>query len=76
MNIKLIRCYVSSYYGEQWKRKVASMPDRQVIAIYYSLLNRERKVKEQERQNRGNVQQNCTDEPEYKQMTIFDYMEV
>lgn len=38
MSITQIRSYVtSSYSGDGWKRKVASMSDQQVIAIYYRL---------------------------------------
>ena len=44
MNINEMRRYVSdSYPGLSWKSKVARMPQNQVIAIYKSLLNREKK---------------------------------
>ena len=48
MEISYMRQYIKDAYGrnENWCKKVNKMPDNQVIAIYYSLLNRAKKASE------------------------------
>ena len=45
MTMNEMRKYVSdSYPGVGWKSKVAVMPERQVVAVYKSLINRKPKA--------------------------------
>ena len=47
MTMNEMRKYVSdSYPGVGWKSKVAVMPERQVVAVYKSLINRKPKAAE------------------------------
>ncbi len=48
MDVSYMRQYIKDAYGraEGWCKKVNRMGDKQVIAIYYSLLNRAAKKKE------------------------------
>ena len=32
----------SKYYSEKWRRRVAGMPDYQIIAIYQKMIEKER----------------------------------
>ena len=49
------------YPGEGWKHKVNSMPDRQIMAVYFSMKHKgQQPVKESKKE---------------KQLTIFDYDE-
>ncbi len=62
MNVNEMRNYISDRYpGIGWKRKVKYMPDNQVIAIYHSILKRDKKIEEIKR----------LDEVEH-QMTIWE----
>ena len=45
-DIEDMRAYISDVYkGERWKRKVARMRDSQVMAIYFSFMDRITKTK-------------------------------
>lgn len=48
MDVSYMRQYIKDAYGrsENWCKKVNKMGNNQVIAIYYSLLNRASKKKE------------------------------
>lgn len=65
MTVEAMRDKISRVYdGPKWKYKVRNMPRRQVIAIYYSML-------EKGTFNKPDVKKNLTG-PEYIQMTIWD----
>jgi len=39
MTIEQMRsCVAGAYFGDQWKKKVAKMPDDQIVALYHSLV--------------------------------------
>lgn len=43
MNIVNMRNWVrSAYSSKSWQQKVGNMPDKQVIALYYDLVRRQR----------------------------------
>lgn len=64
MTIHEMRAVISDAYpGKQWKSRCKDMPSRQVCAIYYSLLSRDR-----------NKQKKRDSERQQKQFTIFDFM--
>ena len=48
MDVQYMRQYIKDAYGraEEWCKKVNKMHDKQVIAVYYSILNREKKKSE------------------------------
>lgn len=46
MTAAQMRCVIyDAYPGDSWHEKVNNMPDDQVVAVYFSLLNREGKKK-------------------------------
>jgi len=46
MNTEVMRQEIAKEYpGDNWKKKVKRMPDKQVIAVYYSFKNKERMKK-------------------------------
>ena len=62
MDIEFMRSYVLSMYpGPKWAEKVACMPDRQIIAVYYSMKKKGQKP--------------ISDKPNKRQLTIYDYDE-
>lgn len=64
MNIYEMRKYITKAYpGEKWKERCKTMHSRQVCAIYYSLLSRDR-----------NKQKKKDSEKQQEQLTIFDFM--
>lgn len=72
-DVEDMRAYISDVYkGERWKHKVARMPDAQVMAIYFSFMDRIRKKKRGEAQPGfalgipGEV---------YEQVSFDDYLE-
>ena len=59
--------YVSQLYPtKEWQSKVRRMPIEQIVAIYYSTIERKRKRAELERQQRIN-------DKYYHQMTLEEY---
>ena len=63
MTINDMRSYISSKYpGMKWKYKVSKMPTYQVIAIFQSFKEREKKQKIKGK------------DPSYHQIHIFEYM--
>lgn len=68
MEVSYMRQYIKDAYGrnENWCNKVNRMGDKQVIAIYYSLLNRAAKKKESPKEEKP--------EP-FHQVTLQEYKE-
>lgn len=59
-----MRTYVQrSYSGTAWAEKVAKWPNNRVIAVYYSLINRQAKKK---------AEKKAESESPYKQLSLFD----
>lgn len=62
MQMNEIRKEVSDRYaGENWKRRVAAMPDNQIFAIYRNMMNRPVKPKPP-----------ASNEPKVQQLSMFD----
>lgn len=52
MDIRLMRSRVRSMYkSKKWIRRVSMMPDEQIIAIYYSSIERDKKKEKELRKN-------------------------
>ena len=62
MRRKIISVYPDSM---RWSNRVMNMPDKQVLAIYYSFLKTGRFDELKKKKESG--------EPTYTQLTIFDY---
>lgn len=63
-NIANMRSYISNAYkGKEWKNKVSTMSDQQVIAIYYSIKERRTGKKKEKRIK------------ETGQISIFEYLD-
>lgn len=58
MRARLTKCYDN----DKWAKKVARMTDRQVIAVYYSFLNRGEFTKQESKPDYG-----------YHQMTLSEF---
>ena len=44
MNVDLMRAEIAKEYpGDNWEKKVKRMPDKQVLAVYHSFRDKERK---------------------------------
>ena len=39
MSVEQMRAYLKEQYGDSWAKKVDKMSDKQVLAIYYRMLN-------------------------------------
>ena len=62
MDIRYMRGFVAEQYpGIKWKEKVRHMSEEQIVAIYYSMVNRK------------NKQTKSKKEESYHQMTISEY---
>ena len=67
MSTQMIVSWVEQMYPtKEWRTKVNNMPIEQVVAIYYSAIERQRKKKEQERIERMN-------ERYFHQITLDEY---
>ena len=67
MNINNMRDYISNAYpGRSWKAKCSVMSEQQVIAIYYSIRNREKDKQKTFKKSRK--------DKEGYQFTIFDFL--
>jgi len=57
MRVDQMRAIVSQRYpNHRWGNRVKKMPDRQVIAIYHSIMERRKKEEEQKCQEKENRQ--------------------
>ena len=66
MTVAQMRDKVSNMYDHwMWRDRVAKMDDKQVMAIYFSTLERDPDKLEPEKKNKG---------VKYRQMTIFDFI--
>lgn len=67
MTTREMEAYVAQLYpDEKWQRRVRRMPIEQIVAIYYSSIERERKKRELAKQSREN-------ERYFHQMTLEEY---
>lgn len=56
MSVREMRAEVSKAYDStSWKDKVKGMPDCQVIAIYYSMLNGKRLYRNRNKENKNQI---------------------
>ena len=73
-DVEDMRAYISDVYkGEGWKRRVARMRDSQVMAIYFSFMDRITKKK-----RKGEAQQGFArgiSGEVYEQVSFDDYLE-
>ena len=87
MEVAYMRQYIKDAYGrnENWCKKVNKMQDNQVIAIYYSLLNRAKKASEPKEEKPEENHQITLDEYKeikeekpkemvFHQITMYEYL--
>lgn len=68
MNVKEMRAYISDAYpGKSWKARCAFMKEQQVVAIYHSLVNRDKEKKE--------LRPKKARKGKDYQMTIYDFLD-
>lgn len=75
MEIWQMRNYIAAEYNTaSWKDKVQKMPDKQVMAIYYSFLRRKEKQKHEGTKPLFDTKKSNVSKPvnENKQMNMFD----
>ena len=53
---EVMQAYVAKQYGGSWPQKVARMPDEQVTAIYYKMIERDEKLERDAQEVRGGEQ--------------------
>lgn len=74
MNIHEMRNFISKAYpGQEWKNRVKKMGENQIIAIYYSMINREKTKTQREIYVGFDEAAVCKDES-YEQLTLFDIL--
>ena len=67
MTTREMEAYVAQLYPDpKWQKRVRMMPIEQIVAIYYSSIERKRKQAEEERLRRFN-------DKHFHQMTINEY---
>jgi hypothetical protein len=82
-----MRNYIKSAYNysSKWCNKVDRMPDNQVVAVYYSIVNQQSKKKKQAEIDRKfhqvtveeyskTIKEEKPKEPEFHQVTMFEYL--
>lgn len=64
MTIEQMRAYIlKAYEGDKWKHRVSKMADSQIIAVYYSILNRNKMIVQPRSVGRKFA---------YEQLSLFD----
>lgn len=72
MNLHEMRDFISKAYpGQAWKNRVKKMGENQIIAIYYSMMNRE---KTQREIYVGFDEAAVCKDRSYEQLTLFDIL--
>ena len=74
MNIHEMRNFISKAYpGQEWKNRVKKMGENQIIAIYYSMINRQNSFAQKVTHIKLDKTAVGKDES-YEQLTIFDIL--
>lgn len=74
MNLHEMRNFISNAYpGQKWKNRVKKMGENQIIAIYYSMINRQNSLSQKDthiKLDKTAVGKGKS----YTQLTIFDIL--
>lgn len=74
MNIHEMRDFISKAYpGQKWKNRVKNMGENQIIAIYYSMINRHNPLLQKDT-HIGFDEAAVGKDESYTQITIFDIL--
>lgn len=74
MNLHEMRDFISKAYpGQKWKHRVKKMGENQIIAIYYSMINRQNSLSQKATHIKLDKTTVGKDES-YTQLTIFDIL--
>lgn len=74
MNLHEMREFISNAYpGQKWKNRVKKMGENQIIAIYYSMINRQNSLSQKATHIKSDKTTVGKDES-YTQLTIFDIL--
>lgn len=74
MNLHEMRDFISKAYpGQKWKNRVKKMGENQIIAIYYSMINRQNSFAQKATHIKLDKTTAGKDES-YTQLTIFDIL--
>lgn len=85
MDINIVKEYVKTAYGhnENWCKRVDNMPNNQILAIYYSLLNRTKNSSKSKKLEENHqitleeyreIKKEEKPKEEYHQITINEYL--
>lgn len=74
MNLHEMRNFISKAYpGQKWKNRVKKMGEDQIIAIYYSMINRHNSLLQKDT-HIGLDETAVGKDESYEQLTIFDIL--
>jgi len=74
MNLHEMRNFISKAYpGQKWKNRVKKMGEDQIIAIYYSMINRHNPLLQRDT-HIGLDEATVGKDESYTQLTIFDIL--